>query len=302
MSTLPARALLAVGVALMTAARGEEALTSARLKSDIARLRPLHGRISKPGPMDWLAHHDEPGQTFEEYIASRPVMPRGARNVLYIQPIGTFSKAQRRIVSLTSDYMERYFGLEVKTKNTIPLSVVPDAARRTHPRWGDRQILTTYVLERVLKPRLPADAAAMIALTASDLWPGRGWNFVFGQASIRERVGVWSIYRNGDPDGDEAGFRLCLMRTIKTAVHETGHMFSMYHCTAYECCMCGSNHREESDRRPLYLCPECMAKVCWATRVDPVTRYRRLEEFCGNNGFETERAFFEASIKRLEKR
>ena len=44
----------------------------------------------------------------------------------------------------------------------------------------------------------------MLAITAFDLWPGPGWNFVFGQASLTERVGVWSMARNGDPD-DESG-------------------------------------------------------------------------------------------------
>ena len=58
-----------------------------------------------------------------------------------------------------------------------------------------------------------------------------------------------------DAAGKAMGARFALI----TATHETGHMFSMLHCTAYECCMCGSNHREESDRRPVYLCPECTA-------------------------------------------
>jgi len=172
--------------------------------------------------------------------------------------------------------------------DAVPLSAIPARARRVHPAWGDRQVLTTYVLYDVLLPELPSDAAACIALTASDLWPGPGWNFVFGQASLRERVGVWSIYRNGDPDESEEAFRLCLLRTLKTATHETGHMFSMLHCTLYECNMCGSNHREESDRRPITLCPECVAKVAWATGADLPERYRSLEEFARANGLAEE--------------
>jgi len=293
--------LLVAGGATMAESPQKGMSRAVRLKRAVETLRPLHQKISKPGPGDWLAHHDEPGQTFKQYVKSRPITPRGKRTTLYIQPIGTFSKTQRRIVNLTAEYMEHYFSLKVKTNAPIPLSAIPPAARRVHPTWGDKQILTTYVLDRVLKPRLPKDAAAMLALTASDLWPGKGWNFVFGQASIRERVGVWSIYRNGDPERSKESYNLCLMRTIKTAVHETSHMFSMYHCTAYECCMCGSNHREESDRQPVYLCPECTAKVCWATRTDPVTRYRRLAEFCRTNGFEEERVFFETSIRKLER-
>ena len=292
-------ALLVGSSALPAASESEQPSCTEELRRVLETLRPLHQKICKPGPNDWLAQHDERGQTFEQYVNSRPVTPQAERNVLYIQPIGEFSKTQQKILMLTAEYVGHYFGLEVKTKKAIPLSMIPDAARRVHPVWGDEQILTTYVLDDVLKARLPKDAAAMIAFTASDLWPGEGWNFVFGQGSIRKRVGVWSLYRNGDPDNDEESFRLCLSRTIKTAVHETGHMFSMYHCTVYECCMCGSNHRAESDRRPLYLCPECMAKVCWATQADPVARYKRLMAFCKENGFEEERNFFEASVRRL---
>ncbi len=292
--------LLLCGKGLIANSSAKPPITAARLRPAIEKLRPLHQTISKPAPGDWLSQHRESGQTFEQYAHSRPVTPQGVRNVLYIQPIGTFTKTQRNIVKLTAEYMERHLNLEVRTKKTLPLSVIPTAAQRTHPQWGDKQILTTYVLDSVLKPRLPKDGAAMIAFTASDIWPGRGWNFVFGQGSIRERVGIWSIYRNGDPDRDAKSFALCLKRTIKTAVHETGHIFSMYHCTAYECCMCGSNHREESDRRPVYLCPECTAKICWATQIHPVERYKRLMEWCMTNGFEEERAFFEKSMKALQ--
>jgi len=202
-------------------------------------------------------------------------------------------------VQLTADYMGRFFSRPVTIKEDLPLSVIPAKARRKHPQWGMNQVLTEYVLDKVLKPAIPKDGAAFIAFTASDLWPGEGWNFVFGQASLRDRVGVWSIYRNGEPDRNEDEFRLCLLRTMKTAVHETGHMFSMHHCTKYQCVMCGSNHREESDSHPLWCCPECMAKVCWATGSDPIERYRKLAEFCRDNGFKAQEAFFSESIKAL---
>ncbi len=57
-------------------------------------------------------------------------------------------------------------------------------------------------------------------------------------------------------------------------------MFSMPHCTAYECNMGGSNNLEESDRAPLALCPQCRAKLCWAIGCDPVDRYRQPAVFC----------------------
>ncbi|UCH97899.1 MAG: hypothetical protein JSV88_13880 [Candidatus Aminicenantes bacterium] len=269
------------------------------LKQMIEKLRPLHEKLGKPQPGDWLAEHPETGQTFEEYLQCDPVTPQGKRRVIYVQPLGDFTKIQRQIVTLTADFMGRYFNLPVKIKKDLPLSLIPPIARRVHPSWRMKQVLTTYVLAEVLKPRLPKDAAAYIAFTTSDLWPGSGWNFVFGQASTRDRVGVWSIYRNGDPEKSEADFRLCLLRTMKTAVHETGHMFSMLHCTLYKCCMCGSNHRQESDRRPVTLCPECLAKLCWATKTDPIERYKKLVDFFEKSNFETEARFCKKSIQTL---
>jgi archaemetzincin len=206
----------------------------AELRKVIAKLAPLHKKLGKPRPGDWLLSHKEPGQSFEEYLRCRPVLPTRKRPVLYVQPLGRFTKTQRKVVKLTAEFMGLHFSLPVKVLKLLPLSVIPAKARRVHPQWGDKQILTTYVLDKVLRPRLPKDAAACIALTASDLWPGEGWNFVFGQASLAQRVGVWSIYRNGDPAKNAAAFRLCLLRTLKTATHEIGHMFSMLHCTAHE--------------------------------------------------------------------
>jgi len=276
---------------------GEERLKA--IRAAMEKLRPLHSRMGKPQPGDWLSVHPEPGQTFAQYVASRPVGPTARRRVIYIQPIGDFSASQRKVVALAAEFAGLYYCLPVKVCEEMPLSTIPDRARRVHPSWGVKQVLTTYVLDEVLKPRLPADAVAYLAFTTSDLWPGPGWNFVFGQASLRDRVGVWSIYRNGDPEGGPQAFRLCLLRTMKTAVHELGHMFSMYHCTAYDCCMNGSNHRAEADRRPLALCPECVAKVWWIIGCDPAERYRKLAAFCKKCGLTHEATFYEKSLKAI---
>ncbi|MHC4718677.1 MAG: archaemetzincin [Planctomycetota bacterium] len=207
------------------------------LEQAMVKLRPLHRKLGRAAPGEWLYHHKEPGQTFRQYIGSGPAK----RRVIYIQPLGTFSGPQRRIIDVTAEFMGAWFKLPVKVRQPLDLSIIPARAQRKHPTRGDHQILTGYVLERVLRPRLPKDAFAMIAFTTSDLWPGEGWNFVFGEASLRRRVGVWSLYRFGDPARSGAAYRRCLLRTTRCAVHEMGHMFSMLHCTAYACGMCGSN-------------------------------------------------------------
>ena len=290
------RALSAVGRGGGWDARAE------KLQPVVEKLRPLHKPMGDPKPGEWLAQHKEEGQTFREYVRQRPIQPTKERGTIYILPIGDFTDEQRKIVDLTSDYLSLFYSLPVKMMDPLPDGKIPEKARRVHPTWGDRQFLSTYILHDVLKPRLPKDGCVILGLTATDLWPGKNWNFVFGQASIRERVGVWSLYRNGDPSASKEEFRKCLLRTIKTAVHETGHMFSIRHCTAYECLMCGSNSLTESDGRPVVFCPECMAKVCWSTKTEPLERMKKLAAFCKSYDVAAASEIYTKQIAELEGR
>ena len=209
--------------------------------------------------------------------------------------LGEFDAAQSRLIAATADLLGPFYGVPVKTLDRIGLDAIPGSAHRIHPTWGDHQVLTSHVLD-LLRKRRPGDAVAVLGLTTADLWPGKGWNFVFGQASLQDRVGVWSLYRQGDPNAE---YTTCLRRTLKTAAHETGHMLGILHCTAYECGMNGSNHRAEADARPLWFCPEDEMKVWWACRVDPAARYARLAEFAEEHGLVDEMRFWHRSLAAL---
>jgi archaemetzincin len=271
------------------------------LRATIEKVRPLHKQMGPPQPGDWLATFHEPGQTFDEYLHSNPTRPEGTRRVLYIQPLGKFTPAQTRVVALAADFLSRFFALPVRVREPAPLARVPRAALRNSPVGSGKQIQAGYIMMDVLRPTLPADAAALIGFTSSDLFPDETLNYVFGQANLRERVGVWSLYWLGRPDTGEEVFRLTLLRTLKIAAHETGHMFSIQHCTKYECVMNGTNSLAESDRHPLAACPECMAKLCWAADADPRERYARLADFCARHDLTAEQRFFETSVYTLEK-
>lgn len=274
--------------------------TPRELRTAMARLKPLAQRMPPTRPGDWLALHHEGGQTFRQYLACDPTLPRGTRRTIYIQPLGTFTAAQRKVVDLTSEFMALYFGLPVKVLPTLGEEVIHSQAKRIHPRERVPQFQTSYILHQVLGPRLTKDAAALLGLTATDLWPGEGWNFVFGQASLSERVGVWSMARFGDPGAGAGAYQRCLVRTLATATHETAHMFSLAHCIAFACGMNGSESLEEADRQPLELCPECLAKVCWATGTQPLARAKGLAAFCVREGLPEEAKVFTAEVVRLE--
>ncbi len=257
------------------------------------KIRPLHQKKLPNQPGDWLESHPEPGQTFVEYTNSQPNIPTAEHTTMYILPLGDLDGTQKKLINDTAEMLGIFYGLPVKKLEPMGMDAIPAEARRVHPQWGDKQILSTYVL-KLLKAKRPKDAVSLIALTATDLWPGAGWNFVFGQASPADGVGVWSLHRFGDPQND---YNLVLRRTLRTAIHESGHMLGIAHCTAYECCINGSNSLQEADRQPLAFCPEDEMKVWWACRMDPIKRYDQLAAFAHAHGLEREEILWKASGK-----
>ena len=289
----------AVGWTALQASIGFTAEDKSVLPPAIRRLAPLHTPLGKPASGDWLDQHKESGQTYKQYVSSKPIRATPARRAISIQPLGRFSDTERKIIGIAAKFEGIFFQLPVEVREDMSLAAIPEKAQRAAPDTGDPQILSTYVLDELLKPALPPNAAVSIAFTGSDLWPGEGWNFVFGQASIGDRVGVWSIHRFGDPSESQNAFRVTLRRTLRTAVHETGHMFSMQHCIYYQCVMNGSNHLDEADRLPLSLCPTCLAKLCHATSAEPQRRFRELVAFAKEHGLESEESFWRQSLEAM---
>jgi archaemetzincin len=263
------------------------------------RLRHLAEPLEEPEIGDWLAEHREKGQTFRQYLAASPVRRSRDLSTLYLCLLGDFSDPQHEILEQTREYLGLFFDVPVVVRRHVLLSDIPASARRTHPEWGDKQVLSTYVLRELLERERPDDALAYLALTATDLWPGKGWNFVFGQANLRQRVGVWSLYRNDDPGAGEQAYRLCLRRTLATATHETGHILTIKHCIAYRCLMNGSNHQEERDSRPLHPCPVCLRKLLWSLQVNPVVYLRRLEAFYRRQSLEEAASWCMSAVAAL---
>lgn len=249
--------------------------------SELSKKKDPLAKFFKPmteKPGDWLTQHPEDGETFEEYVESRPTLPTADRKTIYILPIGTFSPEQMKVIRLTAAYMRAFYDLPVVLKDRKPLENVPkEMVRVQYP--NNRQIRTSYFVDDLLPAILPKDAAALICLTSNDLYPGETWNYVFGQASLEKRVGVWSLWRLEKEDGKPVDKNLFLDRTLKVAMHETGHMFSMRHCTKYECLMSGTSHLAETDRRPLDTCPECTMKIAWGMNYPLADRYKNLAEF-----------------------
>jgi len=255
--------------------------------------------IPMPKDGDWLAVNPEKGQTFDAFVKSKPNRPDKSRNKIYLLPLGQFAKGQAPPVDKLSEYAAAFFCMKVEVLPGMALKD-SDITTRINQHTKKRQVLTGDVL-RILKRKLPRDAFCLLAITMEDLYPDPTWNFVFGQASLRGRVGVYSFFRYdpasyGEKRADDYQ-KIVLRRSCKVLAHETAHMFGLTHCIYFRCVLNGSNHLAESDSRPMHLCPVCLHKLHHCIGFDTVTRYRSLHKFYAQEAFDHEAQWITARLE-----
>jgi archaemetzincin len=243
--------------------------------------------VSKPKRGEWLDAHHENGQAFDQFVQSKPVKPTAGKQTIYLIPIGKFTALQRGQITLVQDYLEKFFQLPVKVLDDIPDDAVPKNARRIGNE-GNEQLLAGYVLDPVLIGRKPKDAIVMMGISELDLYPKPEWNYVFGLASYRDKVGVSSIFRMQDGQLTDANFDLCLARLLKVCSHEIGHMFGLRHCIDADCVMNGTNHLDETDAHTTRLCSHCQRKLNHSIAYDNTKRLAALLQYFKKNGLADE--------------
>jgi archaemetzincin len=123
-----------------------------------------------------------------------------------------------------------------------------------------KQYSSTAVLEMELRV-LPADAGRLLAVTDRDLFVPV-LTFLFGQAQLGGRVGVLSFARlrqefYGFPPNRE----LFVERAAKEALHETGHMLGLVHCSDRSCAMSLATNIRQIDMKLAAFCARCKARL-----------------------------------------
>lgn len=228
----------------------------------------------KPGPMDWLSEHPERPQSFAAWERSDPNRPDDRRRVLYLWPLGELPADRTPPLDDLAAVVHAFFQLEVRVLPPAGLADV-GATERVNPHTRTKQLLAPDVL-RWMTLHVPRDAYAVMAVTMVDLYPDPTWNFVYGQATFTERVGVQSFARY-DPaffgEARPADWRRTLARrSAQVLVHEIAHMFGISHCTYWDCVAAGANHQAEFDAHPLHVCPVDLRKLWSAVGFDVAVR------------------------------
>lgn len=247
--------------------------------------------LDPPEPSEWLEQMLDrtPDQSFRDFVASRPNQPDALRRTIYLQPIcepmelecasfpaGPWPSWQ----ALISAVQRFYAPLPVRALPPLPVEKLSPQPTSRRNYYG-KQYHAGDILEALAKV-LPQDAYCMLAVTMWDLYPREEWNFVYGLANLKRRTGVFSFVRHTPEESAltaEERAATMLHRSMKTMLHEVGHMFGMKHCTWYNCLMRGSNGESvEHQKNYLHLCPVCLRKLHWSIGFDMVERYGKLLE------------------------
>ena len=265
----------------------------------ISALKTNDVALKAPQAGEWLAEHQEEGQTAAQYKRCSPTRPSELVNVIYLQPIGVFDSVNMELIHGTAEYLEICFGLKVTILRCLENRVVADS----NTRIGTKKNLQIYAqaILQILKNRKPADAVVYMAITERDLYPRPDWNFAFGVASYKERIGATSMYRLLDYQVGRLDFEHSLSRLIKVASHEIGHMFTLHHCTHAVCTMNGSNSLGESDRKPNRFCSECTDKLTWNLHLNVLDRLHRFQEYFKKHKLDKDLRLIEADLRAVGK-
>jgi archaemetzincin len=82
--------------------------------------------------------------------------------------------------------------------------------------------------------------------------------YIFGQAFLKGRTGIASLYRlSNERYGINPDNNLLLDRFRKEVTHELGHTFGLIHCHIPTCVMRSSTYIEDIDQKSTNLCLKC---------------------------------------------
>jgi archaemetzincin len=264
--------------------------------------RPLPRTVERDG---------ESPQTYAEFLAEDPPRPQPGARTIAILPIGEYPRGfvveyeSVRLVrspetTLLARFLEAWFGLPVRVLPAMSDELLERLPARE--RDGRRQLEAKAVLEW-LRGRRAADETCLLALTLEDLYADdAAW--VFGYASVDERVGVHSMLRY-DPGFADVTARgpefehTILARALRVLAHEVAHMFGLRHCFHFECLMNPTAGLEDLDRLPLHLCPVCLRKLWTVTGMSITGRYEALIGLCEELALPVEREWFAARLRAL---
>lgn len=282
-----------------------------------AQMFPAFLPILLPGPGDWLAENKEEAEDLVTFACSHNKIT-AERKTIYILPLEDLDPDLSPSLETLRLYAETFFGMTVlllpplksvasKKKPCVVFSTPGyqfEVATKMNIQTKQIQFMAGDLCS-VMSRFMPKDTYCMIGITMTDLYSSSDWNFVFGQANLRTKMGVFSFVRYSPlfmttrTEMTDAEKLLLLRRSCRVLVHEVFHMFGAGHCVYANCCMNGANHLEEDDSQPLFLCPVDLAKLYCVQPFRLLVKLEAIRKFCVTQGFDQDIKLLDMQLLHL---
>lgn len=192
-------------------------------------------------------------------LLSTPARAEGTYGTYYVRPLGEVDPAQARFAcqSIRETFK---LGCQVLRAHPLPRAAL-DAARGQY----DADALIDALFRGA-----PADAVGLVGITNGDLFDKRRGRFVFGLASLIDRVAVISLARyRGSWWGHSLDPQLFKARYFKVLVHEVAHTLGLKHCERQTCAMRDDADLQALDASPTAFCSACKAAAAEGAHLGP---------------------------------
>jgi archaemetzincin len=246
-------------------------------------------RLPRPERGDWLAENEEHGQSYYDFVSTlhrkgKERCPSSLSNVVLLVPIGETLNGSlgRQFLNHIQAFCRAFYcPMRVDIHPSV-LDVSSVSCRLNE--HGHKQYLTSQICTLIQDHTSSVpNIFCRLGITFEDIYPGERWNFVFGEASMVDKAGVfslarhcprfsdgWAISDHHRRNGAHAHLNpeetVCwLQHALRTMVHEIGHMLQLEHCIYYRCVMNGSNGHHDTAGMTSFCCPICLRKVLHAT-------------------------------------
>lgn len=169
--------------------------------------------------------------------------------IIMISPAG---EIEASLIKGVKETIEQRFMASVLEVSSHPLP--EEAFDPARLQYHAPKFLEKSKAQSPSSPLRSADAFYLL-LTHADLYCP-SLNYVFGYAVPEKRIAIVSTAR----------FRNKLFeRTVKTAIHEVGHLFGLSHCHDPRCVMHFSFDISDTDRKTDHLCRDCEKRLLAVT-------------------------------------
>jgi archaemetzincin len=246
-----------------------------------------HRRLGEPRPGEWLFHFEEAGQDDVDFRRECRNKRKRGRETIFVTELGEHSRRVASKRDVVSSFRTEFFALDVVQREPEPLP------RRLYVR--EREQYDGDAIMDLTARSVPQNALASVAILDQDIFT-EGLEFVFGLGHPARRVALLSLSRLADGATDLIFTRRCLWFVS----HEVGHVLGLQHCVYYECIMNGTNSLDESDGKPLHLCPVCHSKLVWNVEFVDLERERALSSVLTREGLADDATWSARRVARLE--